>query len=314
MEPKNNPNQNLTQAETDSEQKRQEAVARFKNLTDKEPVKRTFLKKTGVRAAGVVLVAGALLSGAAYELGSHGIIDVPGIHQIIDVPSIYDNNAEINYIKAGVNAQTATEQQISDFLNTTPPVLEAPQPGNKNLPQIEMMLPVNPEHADSIKITKVYYVSPDDPEVTQLFCGFDISGRNVPFSIPLIEGAKTVDAKADCHSPGNVLMVDLRYHLNDGQVLIASMTFSDNRFSPTDILKNIPEYDANVQGNTFWLPDSVYQTFDLSKNPDLVLRHTSGKSEISLLTTKGDWTLANQFFLNNIFATDNNKALYPPIK
>jgi len=314
MNPENNPNSNLPEMDN-SEQQRKAAIDRFNKLRDSAPAKVPFLKKTGVRVAGAILAAGAVLSGAAYELGSHGIIDVPGIHQKIDVPSIYDNNAEINYIKAGINVQPATEQQVSDFLNATPPALEAPKPGDKNLPQIRMMLPLNPENADSIKITKATYVSPDDPgDTTQLYCGFEISGQNIPFSIPLIEGAKTVDAKANCHSPENVLMVDLRYHLNDGQVLIAQMTFSDSNFTPTDILRNIPEYDTKIQGSTFWLPDSVYQTFDLSKNPDLVLRHTSGKSEIVFSTTKGDMTLASDFFLNNIFATDNNKGLYPPIR
>jgi hypothetical protein len=291
---------------TDSEQQRKAAVERFRNIADKAPVKVPFFKKTGIRVTGAILLAGALLYGAAYELGSRGIINVPGIHQKIDVPSIYDNNAEINYIKAGVNVQPATGQQISDFLNAAPPVIEASAPGDKNIPQIEMMDPVIPQGSETIKITKSIYSLPENPEIVQSNVGFNLNkGDNLP--VPLIEGAKTVDAKVALLATGNTFGIDLRYHLNDGQVLTASLIFADRNFAPTDVFKNLPQYDTRFWKGFAWTPDSVYQTFDLSQNPDFSLLKASGKSSITFLIRKGDDI--DSFDINPIFTTDNGKAL-----
>jgi hypothetical protein len=290
---------------TDSEEQRQEAVKRFKDLANKTPAKVPFLKRTGVKVAGALLCTLAVLGIGGYELGSHGLINIPGIHQKIDVPSIYDNNAEINYIKAGVNVQPATGQQISDFLNATPPVIEASAPGDKNIPQIEMMDPVIPQGSETIKITKSIYSLPENPEIVQSNTGYSLN-KGDTFPIPLIEGAKTVDAKAMLLAPGNVGAILLRYHLNDGQILMASIGFADRNFVSTDIFKNLPQYTPNGLDSA-WTTNSIYQTFDLSQNRDLSLLQATGKSSIVLALTKGD--AADSFDINPILTTENGKAL-----
>jgi hypothetical protein len=291
---------------TDSEQQRKDAVERFNNLADKAPAKIPFFKKTGVRVIGALLCILAVLAIGGYELGSRGIINIPGIHQKIDVPPTYDNNAEINYIKAGVNVQPATAQQISDFLNAAPPVIEASAPGDKNIPQIEIMDPVIPQGNETIKITKSIYSLPENPEIVQSNTGYSLN-KGDPFHIPLIEGTKTIDAKVALLAPGNVSGIDLRYHLNDGQILTASISFVDRNYVPKDVFKNLPQYDTRFWKGFAWTSDSVYQTFDLSQNPDLTLMQASGKLDIVFFMTKGD--SADPISINPIFATDNGKAL-----
>jgi hypothetical protein len=293
---------------TDSEEQRQEAVKRFKELADKPPAKVPFFKKTGVRVTGALLCILAVLGIGGYELGSHGIINVPGIHQKIDVPSIYDNNAEVNYIKAGVNVQPATEQQISDFLNATPPVIEASAPGDKNIPQIEIMDPVIPQGNETIKITKSIYSLPENPKAIQSNLGFNLNkGDNFP--VPLFRGVKTVDMETELLAPGVVGGIDLRYHLNDGQIFTATISFVDNNYISTDVFKNLPQYDTRFWKGPAWAPGSVYQTFDLNQNPDLNLLKATGKSTIVFFIESGNLSNTDKFFINPVFTTDNGKAL-----
>lgn len=98
MESENKPKNNLTQAEIE-EQKRQEAVARFKNLTEKPPAKEIWFKNKTVRNVGILLLIVLILGATAYELGIHGIINVPGIHEHIEVLSTFDNNPPMHTIK-----------------------------------------------------------------------------------------------------------------------------------------------------------------------------------------------------------------------
>ena len=173
-----------------------------------------------------------------------------------------------------------------------------------------MMDPVIPQGSETIKITKSIYSLPENPEIIQSNTGYSLN-KGDPFSIPLIEGAKTVDAKVALLAPGIVHGIDLRYHLNNGQIFTATISFTDNNYIPTVVFKNFPQYDTRFWKGTAWASGSVYQTVDLSQNPNLNLLQASGKSDIVFFITSGDLSNldADSFSVNPIIATDNGKAL-----
>jgi hypothetical protein len=239
-----------------------DSVKRFKALTEKAPAKVPFLKKTVVRVAGAILAAGAVLAGGAYELGTHGIIDVPGIHQKIDVPSIYDGNSDKTQgIKAGPggNAQPITIEAVKELINQVTPVFEQPKPGEQ-APKVEMILPVNPEKA-TVSVTRIprqggsesspYYDSDED---------IHISGVDAPFYLPIVTGAKKLSMTA-CGTNGVITYLELTYSLNNGQPLHARVNFGDTNYVFTDILKSVPTFNTN---RNYKIEDMPVKEFDLS--------------------------------------------------
>lgn len=222
----------------------------------------------------------------------------------IEVPLTFDPNASENIVKAGVNAQPATPEQIQEFLNQTPPVFEEPKAGGFT-PTIQMLLPVNLDDAKEVKIVKTYLENKG--ETAYYFSGniISITGENIPFYIPLLPGAKKVGVKAEANAFG-INSIDFLYYFNDGKIRGAVLNLGDRNFTPTDILKGIPQYNANVL-KTKEKKDAVpTQEFDLSQNPLIDLFHVNGTAEMGFGVGNGN----DSFNLSSSFATENGKALY----
>jgi len=323
---KSESNQNLS--ETDSEQKRQEAVARFKNLTEKPPAKQIWFKSKTVCNVGILLLIVAILGVAAYELGIHRIINVPGIHQHIEVLSTFDNNPPMNtiknhdtgeiyyesnpiIIKAGVNAVPATQEDITNFQNQTPPIYEE-TPNGAHDPYINVIFPIDPENAESVQLIKSIvedtHGNVDYPYHIIDNWEISIKGDGM-LTIPLIEGARKVTAKVAVVSAINpqIDRMFLTYQLNDGREVEGILYFDYKNFIPTDILKSIPTYVPS--GDSSIDDINPVEEFDLSQNPSIPLLHYSGSTYLGISLGTGQAGGG----LSPVFETKNGKLLYSSI-
>jgi hypothetical protein len=129
--------------------------------TEEPKIKQSWIKRRGVRIAGAVLAASALLGGVAYVLDRSGIVDIPGIHQSKEISSIFDNNLDIQYIKAGVNAVPATESDLNSVDNVI-------SPSNKQgYFDIDLVFPALLQAGDHVKVEKESFtLFPGFPEKT----------------------------------------------------------------------------------------------------------------------------------------------------
>jgi hypothetical protein len=259
----------------------------------------------------VVIIVAFEVGGTAYtELNNNEPVSVQTLKVDATHPwnfglvviSPYDNNAEINNIKAGVNARPATQEEIKNFLNSTSPILEQPKPG-ENAPTIRVMMPFNPENATSATIKN------NPVENLQMKVKFtelmtNIEGNNVPIPIPLIEGAGKVDLKIQIRT--GTPAIDFRYYLNDGRLIRAHLYFYDNNYVPTNLFKEIPAYNYAKLKLT---PDQVdalpAKEFNLNDNSIIELFRTSGS--IKFVFEVGSEGIGG---LSPVLPTENGEALY----
>ena len=325
MEPENKPNQNLTQTETDSEQKRQEAVARFKNLIEKPPTKEIWFKNKTVRNMGILLLIVLILGATAYELGIHSVINVPGVHQHIEVLPTFDNNPPMHtikdentgetyyesnpiIIKAGVNAVPATQEDITDLQNQTPPIYQ-PTPDGEHNPYISIIFSVDITNAESVQIIKSTFDTNRGNHNFPYFYAdewqISIKGNGI-LPLPLVEGAKKVTTSVvmDSANKSQISHIDLTYQLNDGREIKGFLNFESKNYIPTDVLNSIPSYVPSEDSNMDDL--NLVKKFDLSQNPYIPLIQFSGSTSVGFSVGTGEVGGG----LSPIFETKNGKLLY----
>jgi len=218
----------------------------------------------------------------------------------ITVSANYDPTAEVNFIKAGVNAVPATPEEIKNFLNQTPPVLERPKAG-ENAPTIRIIIPFSPENAKAVTIRNEFV------ERNSNFVPIvKVNGENIPFYIPLIEGAEKVDVKTSVN--GNTIVgIDFLYYLNNGQTIRMWIGgFTSKNFIPKDTLKDVPAYDYSRLGNTVPNPDILPAKEFILNNDSLIrLFDISGPAELGL-----NFDSSNVGGLTPLFLTRDGKVLY----
>lgn len=205
-----------------------------------------------------------------------------------DTPIVYDYYDPKSFKPQVVDTTQATPEQIREFMDRRLPEFKNPDSG-KNAPSIEILAPFDARISKTITVTKRYSVNermPDPDRYYSFSTEISISGEDVPFYLPLIEGANKVDAKRRLEAHTSTIV--LRYHLNDGRFLTGYITSLGveggdwEKFKLTETAKNLPAFDTSITKNT---PQDSMPTiqFDLTQRPTIDLIHSSGSVIFSLI-------------------------------
>lgn len=235
-----------------------------------------------------------------------------------EVPVVYEYYDPKSFKPQVVDTTRATPEQIREFMNRRLPSFERPASG-KNAPSIEITAPFDARAAKSITVTKIYSPNermPDPDRYYSINNIISILGEDVPFYLPLLEGASKVDVKRRLGGKSSMGTFILRYHLNDGRFItgyIIPNSVEDGdweKFKPTDNAKNLPAFDPSITKNT---PQDSMPTiqFDLSQRPVIDLFHVSGSVTVAL-DFYNETTSAGQdkyFSLDTSFKANDGKLL-----
>lgn len=244
------------------------------------------------------------------------------------IPSTFDNNASMHsitdesisggtayerepvFVKAGVNAVSATEKDIQQLLNQQPTVMIKPEPkGYASI--VEMVLPFNPENAQEIKIVKSYALTgPNDNDA--YYVGAEevyIIGKDVPFFIPLINGAQSVNIKSFDLKYG-VNSIEFDYNLKDGQKKKLTMVVVNSNFVLSDALKACPRYERDSYETTDEKWALPTKEFDLTTKNAVDLFHVTGNARIALGLLTGDFSKGFVGEDINFVTNSDGKILY----
>lgn len=224
------------------------------------------------------------------------------IHLEPKTPPLDNGQIKPQHIKAGPegNAEAATKEQIQTFVNKTTPLLEKPT-NEKAAPIVNILLPLNPENTRDVVVSK--------DALTQglrhnIYKKIQIIGTDVPFYIPIVEGAEKVAVKTAFNASG-IRDIYLRYHLKNGQEIDMDVALGDNNFIPTNTMTNIPTYNPSVLKTQTERDTVPTKEFDLSQNPRVDLFHVLGSSLVSI---SGSWS--GNIGVDISIATDGGKVQY----
>lgn len=207
------------------------------------------------------------------------------IHLEPEVAPYNPDSTKAQTIKAGTdgNARPATPEEIENLLNQTPPAYgERPKHGEQ-APKIKMILPVNPEDAKRVNIR----ISPprNAKEYQFNFLYMQIRGDDVPFYLPLMEGAKKADVKTVMYSWGGISGIELRYYLADGKQIAFRINFADLNFTPTPILESTPQYNPNIVKTHSEVEALPAKEFYLNPNSRIDLFHSKGTTNLVIMVS-----------------------------
>lgn len=129
MKPEDNSNSNLSEAE-------------------KPKTKQTWIKSKTARIILSVLILGVLSVFVAFELGSRGIVNIPGIQRNIYAPPSFDNKADEQVIKAGTNTTFVSTNQLPDLaMGSIKPAIKG------QFPDVSVILPVELSDGQDISVS-----------------------------------------------------------------------------------------------------------------------------------------------------------------
>lgn len=224
----------------------------------------------------------------------------------------FDPNLKEQVIRGGPdgNAKAATPQQIKEFLEATPPILEKPKSGER-APRIDMILPVDLADGSSVKIVNEiddtrggnesyagYYYSFERPNLY-------INEGGI-FNLPLIKGAKTVEARMQINGIG-VKVIEFTYTLHDERKIRADLTLVNDKAIPTDALNSIPTYDPSVFRSLSAREAIPARVFDLTQDSIVPLFRTTEPTRVSFLIRNSESALGA-----SLQTDQNGEPMYVP--
>lgn len=163
------------------------------------------------------------------------------------IPSVFDDRADKQVVKAGVNAVPATPEQIQSIVNEPLPTLEKTTTSTN----IFMIFPKRLDKGDINYISNLYRNFKPSPEIP------DLIGKSIPFNkgeeipIPIIKGVKQVEVfqnKLDINGKSTFLGLLLLYHGSDQNSYTLNIGVSySNAFTLLDAVKDAPIADPRIE-------------------------------------------------------------------
>jgi len=284
MMPENKPDINLTATETE-EQKRKEAIERFKILSEKPATKEKWFKTPVAKFISVIIAGAIVFEGVGMvfaELTNKTTISNETLR--IDAKHPWNIGLQDPWypeVKLGENAQYATPTDIRDFM-------QSPLPADK--PDNEIKTPVDWLHTGVIagidleKAGKVEWNTSGPFNSTGPFAGqafpafleYYIENKNTPLGLFLPQGVNTDTVEISLGKP-DMVNGQLQYYW-----LFEKFSFGDSRCILLDvrvnlilgeILKDVPVIDTDhVPDGVNWFQYIIKhqgKKISISDNPTL---------------------------------------------
>lgn len=237
----------------------------------------------------------------------------PSMHSIDDGLNPIYYRSDPQFVRTAVNAVPCTPDEIQQVLDRDTPVLAKPELGGY-APKLSMIFPLDVASAQKVGIVKGYDgMGRGSPaEYHTAYCEVYAQGKSVPFYVPLIDGASTVDIKAMAMNPKRSINdIVLDYVLKDGQQREVNLYLDSTNFAPAKALTDSPTYGMEVikrQGDASWIPsDLPTKEFDLSSTELLDLFDVQGSMDIEININSVDPAINGQVsFVTN----GSEKLLY----
>ncbi len=248
-----------------------------------------------------------LLLGAFLALAASFGLSAQGMNlRLVDRQARHDAYDPSSFAPQVVSTVPAAPEQVARVLQRPPPIFVTPVSG-RDAPTIEVLAPFRATDAKSVTITKVSVPGSQLSDPDRNYPSYylvEISGKDVPFYVPLIQGATTVDINVEKSGKGDQGFVDLRYRLDDGRFitgrigadrasweddligaviltrLIAPRDSDGNSANdwrqavrPSEVFDSLPSY---VASNALGPLNTPRKTFDLGRDLPIVLFRLSG--------------------------------------